>query len=686
MATPAQLARFDSLLSTISTNTLDSKLALTQILGTMQTEAVANAEARRDTARLLALGSGSGGGSRSSINSTTAGIGAGIGSAAAGIGAGVGSAATGFGAAGLMGLAGLAIFANFDANAIKSNVTTLLSIADEVGGRVEILKEGGTFFLSMAGIGIGLAAFGIGQGLVGLGQWITDDKWTQTLRTNVVDLLSIADGIPGNASLLFEGATLGAALAGLGIGLASFGVGQTLTGLGQWMTDDTWATQVKSNVLTLLSISDGIGESLGNLAKGALFPVAMTGLAAGLAVFSVGQAATGLAQFITGDDWAQQVKDNVMTLFSISDVLGGAGNFIGESAVFLTAMTGIAAGLALFGTGSSINGIAELITKDSWAQKIKDDVNTLMSIEDSLGGKLATFGEAGTFLSAMTGIGAGLAVFGTGSTITGLAAVINDNNWATKVKEDVLSLLSIGDALPSDETFVGESSKFFLAMSGIAAGLTAFAGGQFVGTLANAITGVLSFFTGAQNPFDQLMLLADNANKLIIGASALEKITNSLNAFSDIKISSIDIDFEKLATELGKAVPFLDALANGGDVKGSDGWLSGPINFPKGLLNPSLRLDEMAGAISKVNYILGQTSTNPTVTTSTATLTAPSSTVQTVTITAGSVIVSGQNVVSPSSGSSAPVVVNNNNYQSIQNRDRQGGSVSSAASGGFGSR
>jgi hypothetical protein len=345
--------------------------------------------------------------------------------------------------------------------------------------------------------------------------------------------------------------------------------------------------------------------------EGVMFAPAMLGLAAGLAVFGIGGGIAGigeaLARFGGGEEWAQNTKNNVLTLLSISDSLGGNLEALKESGTFFAAMFGLATGLALFGAGSAIVGISELINDPDWAQKIKDDVGILMSIEDSLGGKEATFGEAGTFFAAMTGIGAGLAVFGAGSAITGLAALINDEDWALKIKEDVIALLSIADSIPGDDTFAEGSGKFFSAMNGIAAGLAAFAAGQFVGTLENAITSVLSFFTGAENPFDQLMKLADNADELMLGAQALEKITNALNAFAGIEIKSIDLDFKQLAIDLGKAVPFLDALANGGEVKGSASWFGSNINFEKGLLDPTLRLDEMAEAISKVRYTLGQT-------------------------------------------------------------------------------
>ena len=60
-----------------------------------------------------------------------------------------------------------------------------------------------------------------------------------------------------------------------------------------------------------------------------------------------------LNNYIGNTTWAESIKENVKVLLSISDDLGGAGAFLGDSAVFLLAMTGIGAGLAVFGAGKS---------------------------------------------------------------------------------------------------------------------------------------------------------------------------------------------------------------------------------------------------------------------------------------------------------------------------------------------
>ena len=552
----------------------------------------------------------------SSVNTSTlssaASVGQGVGSAASGIGQGVGSAALGLGLGGLAGLAALEMFADFDAQKVKDNVVTLLSISDEVGGKVEMLKEGGTFFLAMTGLAAGLAAFGVGQTLVGLGQWITEDQWTKTLKTNVLDLFSIADEVGGNLTLLYEGGTVGLALGGLGAGLIAFGTGQTLVGLGQWITDTDWAEKVKENVNTLLSIKDDL-DGTDVLFAGATFPLAMTGLGIGLSTFAVGNAAAGLAQFVSTDDWAQQIKDSVATLLSISELPG-----IGWNTVeFIGVMSGIAAGLTAFALGKGaatvVEGAAEAInffTGEPFADKIKSEVETLLSIPQIEGVGVDT----AEFIGVMAGIATGLTAFalgkGAATVVDGaseaLAYFTGDEPFADKIKSEVETLLSIVGLAPE-----GSVDDFTNIMSKLGSGLSSFAGGNFVGALKNVGTALLSFFSGQESPFEQIRLIASDADNLVKAADAIEKIADSLKAFGSIDVNVGSVDFVKLAENLGKAVPLLDALANGGEVAGSDGWLSSPLIFPKSILDPSLKLDEMAEAISKVNYILGQTTKYP---------------------------------------------------------------------------
>jgi hypothetical protein len=242
-----------------------------------------------------------------------------------------------------------------------------------------------------------------------------------------------------------------------------------------------------------------------------------------------------------------------------------------------------------------------------------------MSIENELGGKAAAFGESGTFFAVMTGLGAGLAAFGFGSTVVGVSEGINKftatdgEDWAQKIKDNVKTLVSITPLLDGD----GEGSKATLFASGLAKiglGLAAFGAGSAFGHLANAGSAILSMF-GVESPFTQVMSIAEKSDELTKGAAALTKISAALETFSNIKISKVRIDFKSLATDLGEAIPFLTALTTGGTLDPS-WWPTGELDFgPEGkggLLNPDLKLDALASAIQKINFVLsGGAGTSP---------------------------------------------------------------------------
>ncbi len=492
-----------------------------------------------------------------------AGTGIGIGAALSG----VGTAAAGGGIGGLLGMSALAVFTTIDANAIKENVVTLLSIADEVGGKAEILKEGGTFFLAMTGIGIGLAAFGVGQSLLALGQWITDDDWAITLKSNLTTLLSISTLVNGSMlETLGAGGTLAAVLYGIGFGLKQFAVGAFINSISDLFVD--WAS---------------------------------------------------------GEDWTENLKNNIENLLSISTLVNGSMlETFGQTGTFAVMMYGIGWGLKKFAIGAGISGAAELFADwasgGDWAKSLKENVFTLLSIGEGLngGGYLEAFGQTGTFAAMMYGIGWGLKKFAIGAGVSSIAEAISDwaagGDWALQIKNSVMTLLSISEGLSGEGQLaaLGKGGTFVGVMAGIAAGLGVFTVGNLAGTLVNVATDIVSFLTGTKSPITQVRQIAEDAPLLERGADAIVKIAKALETFGNIKISNNKLDFKNMAIELGKAIPFLDALANGGYVEGSAGWFDGGITFKKGLLNPDLRLDEMAAAISKVNYTLGVTQERPT--------------------------------------------------------------------------
>jgi hypothetical protein len=478
-----------------------------------------------------------------------AGAGVGAGSILGGAGSllgGAGGLLGGLGAALAGGGLGALLFSAADAKSIKDNVETLLSIGEGYEDRTDFLKAGGALTLALAGIGAGLAVFGVGQAAVGLAQFISDDKWTETLKKNVVSLLSLSDELGGNWEMLKEGGAFGLAMTGIGIGLGAFGAGQAAVGLAQFISSDNWAEKVLNNVKTLLSISqlDGVGWDT------VKFIGVMGGLALGLATFAIGQGTAIAAdaldktyQMFTGEgNFADRILLNVQKLLSITS-LPGVGV---DTAGFVAVMGGIAAGLVAFAFGKGANVAV-----------------------DELDAAFAHF--------------------------TG------NEPFADRIYNQVAKLLSI------TQIQTGDGKSFVATMTDIVAGLTVFTAGNFVDTLLSVGTKLLSFLSGKESPIDRVLQLADNAENLTKGADALQKIASALTAFSNIKTGNLgDIDFEGLAKNLGKAIPTLQALSKGGKIGGGI-FGFGEVDFGKGILDPELRLDEMAAAIAKINYVLGRT-------------------------------------------------------------------------------
>jgi hypothetical protein len=307
-------------------------------------------------------------------------------------------------------------------------------------------KNRGSMLGKMGGAlaGAGIAAAGIGVALFASAKALKEFENVNMKKVsgNVKEILEIVPKADGEGALLkfyAEGGTLAAVLGGLGIGLGVFAIGGAAAGAAEKFAGFD-GQSIKDNVLTLLSISEASGGNFDFLIDSAFFLAAMTGIAGGLAVFGGGSAtaalgtgaAEGINHFSSDETFADTIKKNVLTLLSIDEAVGGKGNLIGESAVFLGAMTTIAAGLALFGAGAATAGLgqgaAEGIAKfsgtgDLFAQQIKDNVVILLSIDDAIKESGDSFiGESSQFFKAMTGIGAGLAVFGVGSAIAGVGS------------------------------------------------------------------------------------------------------------------------------------------------------------------------------------------------------------------------------------------------------------------------
>ena len=545
----------------------------------------------------------------SGVGGLGTGLGTGLGALLRGAGAGIGFVGAGIGAS-LLGLSTV-IDKIPDANAIKERIETLLTIGEGYESRLDFFIDGGTLSLMLAGLGTGLAAFAVGTGATASAQYaikkFETGDWAETVKRNVLTLLSIGENKNlGALYLLAEGSMISSALAGLGIGLASFAVGSGAAAAVDYFSKDNWAQRVKENVETLLSI--GENKTLGALevlAEGAGVSLALAGLGAGLVAFSAGQGVSSAVDYFSQDNWAQRVKENVETLLSISNLQG-----IGmDTAAFIGVMSGLSLGLAAFALGRTadtvIQGMDQALNyftgKDDFAQRIYNQVATLLKIPNLEGIR----GDVAGFIAAMAGISTGLAIFalgrGTDTVIEGASQALGyftgEDNFAQRIYEQVATLMAV-----TTLTDKGRATQFASALGIISAGILAFTTADFVGTLADVGQIILGFF-GVESPFEKIMEISNKSAELVQGAEALERIATALNTFANISVSRMRIDFEALATDLGRAIPLLRGLAEGGIV--GAGIFSRGINFENGILDPTLRLNEIADKISLIRRALG---------------------------------------------------------------------------------
>jgi hypothetical protein len=169
---------------------------------------------------------------------------------------GIGGIVKGLGFGGLLAGAGILMAGggfllselnDLDGAAIRENVKELIGIKDDFGGIGGFFLEGGTFGLTMLGIGVGLAVFGAGSAVAGLGNAIanfTNPRWASSIVDNVATLLSLPDRVDfGSLGMLFKGGAFGLAMLGVGTGLAFFGAGSAIAGLGNGLAnfiDPNW--------------------------------------------------------------------------------------------------------------------------------------------------------------------------------------------------------------------------------------------------------------------------------------------------------------------------------------------------------------------------------------------------------------------------------------------------------------
>lgn len=428
----------------------------------------------------------------------------------------------------------------------------------------------------LAGVGIGAAGLTYAMGKM-------EELDTKKIKENVDDLLSMAES---DRMTVGNVAGVSATMLALGIGLAAFTIGEGASkAVAKFSEGSDWPQDIKDNVETLLSIGDipGMGGDA------AAVSATLTGLGIGLAAFGIGKAADGVGTAISSfseGNFADSIKKEVETLLSIDTASAK------DTAGLVATLTGLGIGLAAFAVGKAGSGVGDAITTfqgANFAQDIKDEVETLLSIDT--GAK----GDVNNFVKSMSALGLGLAAFAVGKAGSGVADGLTQftsgDNFAEDIKKEVDTLLTIGDGANMERTLAATGS-----LAALGAGLTAFGAGKGVNALADLGSSIVGFFTGSKSPVEQAIEVGEKADTITAGADAFSAFADVFERMSTM--GDISIDMDDAIEEMVEYTKLLETVLQGGKLtKGK--------NFETdGLANLTGDVDKAVSNINRVRDVL----------------------------------------------------------------------------------
>ena len=519
--------------------------------------------------------------------------------------------------------------------------------------------DGGNFGKLLGNIGEGLSKFD-GKGLVAIGALLG----TGALFGAVPIISGMGAGV-GIAAVGLGVATFFGALAAGDMAIGAMeATGRNLstfmeniaTGLGK--LDNKELTAVGA----ALASGGGLGVLFGTVKAFAAF-TGMTALGAGIAGFftalGVGDKLTqimnvdgsGLAALVTNMSNAIGAVNNdalikVGGLLFGGGVLGilfglkkGGGRLAGKGAIglvafalalgtSLTAMAAVpeAANKIGFGTGESFKVLLTNIG-DAFTALEGDGFKFISAA--MAGGALAGF--LGVGVAANTSAGIVLVGAAIGGFISSLAVVtklpmlfgVDGSSFKTIMTNIGEGLKPLNDL---DSGLIGKVSALGLvgpAVASLVLGLGAKAG---IDAAFTTFKRIWNFLTGSDSETNadkarqnQLVAIVESlkplndldvnvANKMDTIAKSLTTFARAIRTLAGVDVKQFKRGFNQIAEGLASQIQVLDALANGGtlDKKGIFSYFSSPIDFKKGILDPSLKLNELTQQIAKAQFVLGQ--------------------------------------------------------------------------------
>jgi hypothetical protein len=328
------------------------------------------------------------------------------------------------------------------------------------------------------------------------------------------------------------GILTGAGIAAAGIGVGIAAVFYTAPKLIEAF-EDMDVKKIAQNVETLVGINQTVEEKGGNLLKdGGSLALAMTGIGIGLLALGIGSGVAGGIDKFLDDGWAEKVKDNVTTLLSINNLAGGSLDFIGKGGGFALAMTGLGIGLAAFGIGKTVDGIGHAINKFSAGDNFAERIKN--EVETLLSIDLSKAdGKKTKFIATMTSLGLGLVAFAIGEAGSGVAESINmfQDENFAKGIKDEVETLL---EIPNLPGVAGDTAGFLAVMGGISAGLGAFAVTKGAAGLSEFLNLGGNFAEGIKDEVATILSIGENADseRTKKASAALIEISKGIGIFA----------------------------------------------------------------------------------------------------------------------------------------------------------
>ena len=144
-------------------------------------------------------------------------------------------------------------------------------------------------------------------------------------------------------------------------------------------------------------------------------------------------------------------------------------------------------------------------------------------------------------------------------------------------------------------------------MTTLSLGLAVFAGTDVASKLVDSAANVIAWFVGGEGAFDKLMQLADNADRLEIGANALDRLAISIGRIGALKLKGDEIGIDKFAADLAKAANIIPVAIDGGSYDPSF-KIGDQINVAKGLASADIG---WVDAIKNITTLRKALSINP---------------------------------------------------------------------------